>query len=319
MSVGPAPQQSALSVGPITAAPVDAPAEVQDIVPAYETRGVWRLALDVFLEHRLAVFGVGVVVFMTLFCFIGPLIYHTDQTTTDLNNQFLAPGAGHVLGTDQLGFDLLGPLMVGGQTSIEVGLAAALIATTFGVLWGAISGFFGRFVDAIMMRFVDVFLAIPPLFLALFLASAFQPITLWTLIAVVAIDAWLIPARLIRAETLTLRTREYVQAVTMMGGSGARIVLRHIVPNSVGTIMVNATFQVADAILLVAALGFLGLGIPLPATNWGLMLSNGVTFVALGYWWLIYPAGIAIVLTVVAFNFIGDGLRDALEVRLQKR
>jgi len=319
MTVGPAPQQSALSVGPITAAPIDAPAEVQDLVPAYETRGVWRLALDVFLEHRLAVFGVGVVVFMTLFCFIGPLIYHTDQTTTDLNNQFITPGAGHVLGTDQLGFDLLGRLMVGGQTSIEVGLAAALIATTFGVLFGAIAGFFGRFVDALMMRLVDVGLAIPPLFLALFLASAFQPITLWTLIVVVAVDAWLIPARLIRAETLTLRTREYVQAVTMMGGSGARIVLRHIVPNSIGTIMVNATFQVADAILLVAALGFLGLGIPLPATNWGLMLSNGVTFVADGYWWLIYPAGIAIVLTVVAFNFIGDGLRDALEVRLQKR
>src|SRR6202043_3240923 len=109
-----------------------------------------------------------------------------------------------------------------------------------------------------------------------------------TLIAVVAIDAWLIPARLIRAETLTLRTREYVQAVTMMGGSGARIVLRHIVPNSVGTIMVNATFQVADAILLVAALGFLGLGIPPPATNWGAQLSNGVDNIANGYWWLIY-------------------------------
>jgi peptide/nickel transport system permease protein len=308
-----------MPAGAIEAAPIAAPAEVQDVVAAYETRGVWRLALEVFLEHRLAVFGVGVVIFMVLFCFVGPLIYQSDQTHTNIANQFIPPGAGHILGTDQLGFDLMGRLMVGGQTSLEVGVAAAIIATGFGVLWGATAGFFGRFIDAIMMRLVDVFLAIPPLFLLIFLATAFQPITLLTLILVVAIDAWLVPARLVRAETLSLRTRDYVQAVTMMGGSGGRIVLRHIVPNSIGTIMVNATFQVADAIILVASLGFLGLGIPLPATNWGLMLSNGVNYVSEGYWWLIYPAGIAIVLTVVAFNFIGDGLRDALEVRLQKR
>jgi peptide/nickel transport system permease protein len=319
MTVGPAPQQAAMPAGAIEAAPIAAPAEVQDVVAAYETRGVWRLALEVFLEHRLAVFGVGVVIFMVLFCFVGPLIYQSDQTHTNIANQFIPPGAGHILGTDQLGFDLMGRLMVGGQTSLEVGVAAAIIATGFGVLWGATAGFFGRFIDAIMMRLVDVFLAIPPLFLLIFLATAFQPITLLTLILVVAIDAWLVPARLVRAETLSLRTRDYVQAVTMMGGSGGRIVLRHIVPNSIGTIMVNATFQVADAIILVASLGFLGLGIPLPATNWGLMLSNGVNYVSEGYWWLIYPAGIAIVLTVVAFNFIGDGLRDALEVRLQKR
>jgi len=320
VTVGPLPQESALSIGPISVAPVDVPAEVQDIVPAYESQGVWRLAVQVFLEHRLAVIGLGIVVFMVLFCFVGPLIYVTDQTTTNLNNQFFAPGAsGHVLGTDQLGFDLIGRLMIGGQTSIEVGLAAAFIATTFGVLFGAISGFAGGFIDAIMMRIVDAILAVPGLFLLLFLAVALSPITIWVLILVVALVAWLIPARLVRAETLTLRTREYVQAVTMMGGRGTRIVLRHIVPNAIGTIVVNATFQVADAILLVASLSFLGLGISPPATNWGAMLSDGVTYYADGYWWLIYPAGIAIVLTVVAFNFIGDALRDALEVRLQKR
>jgi len=320
VTIGPVPQESALSIGPISVAPVDAPAEIQDIVPAYETRGVWRLALEVFLEHRLAVIGVGIVVFMVLFCFVGPLIYVTDQTTTNLNNQFFRPAvSGHILGSDQLGFDLMGRLMVGGQTSIEVGLAAALIATTFGVLYGAISGFAGGFIDTVMMRIVDAVLAVPGLFLLLFLAVALAPVTIWVLILVVAIVAWLIPARLVRAETLTLRTREYVQAVTMMGGRGSRIVLRHIVPNAIGTIVVNATFQVADAILLVAALSFLGLGISPPATNWGAMLSDGVEYYADGYWWLVYPAGIAIVITVVAFNFIGDGLRDALEVRLQKR
>lgn len=303
----------------LPALPIDAPAEVQDVAPAYETRGVWRLAFDVFVQNRLAVVGVGIVVFMTLFSFVGPLIYHTDQLTTNLNNAFLAPSSSHLLGTDNLGFDIIGRLMIGGQTSLEVGVAAALIATTFGVLWGAISGFFGGWVDAMMMRLVDVVLAIPSLFLLLFLAVAFAPVNIPILILVVACVAWLIPARLIRGEALTLRTREYVHAVAMMGGRSSRIVVRHIIPNSIGTIMVNATFQVADAILLVASLNFLGLGIPVPATNWGAMLSDGVNYVYNGWWWLIYPAGLAIVVTVVAFNFIGDALRDALEVRLQKR
>jgi peptide/nickel transport system permease protein len=294
------------------------PGRVQDLIPAYESQGVWRLAFNVFIQHRLAVVGVGIVVFVTLFCFVGPLIYHTDQTTVNLDNEFLAPGAGHVLGTDELGFDVIGRLMIGGQTSLEIGIAAALVATGFGVLWGAVAGFFGGWVDSLMMRFVDVMLAIPGLFLLLFLAVAF-PRTIPVLILVVSITAWLVPARLVRAETLTLRTRDYVQAVTMMGGGGFRIVLRHIIPNSISTIMVNATFQVADAILLVAAINFLGLGIAPPATNWGAMLSGGVASIYDGFWWLIYPAGIAIVLTVVAFNFIGDALRDSLEVRLQKR
>jgi len=319
MTIGPVPPESVLGGAPIEVAHLDAPAEVQDVVPAFQTRGIWRLALDVFVQNRLAVIGVVILVLMTLFCFIGPFIYQTDQVDTNLNNQFLAPGVGHPLGTDALGFDLVGRLMVGGQTSIEVGFAAALIATTFGVLYGAISGYFGGWIDSVMMRVVDAVLALPGIFLLLFLAKAFAPVTLFLLTIVVAIVAWLVPARLVRAEALTLRTREYVQAVRMMGGSGWRIVVRHIVPNTVGTIVVNATFQVADAILLVAALSFLGLGIPPPATNWGGMLSDGVNYFADGYWWLVYPAGAAIVLTVVAINFIGDALRDALEVRLQKR
>src|SRR5579863_8483774 len=217
------------------------PGEVQDVAPAFEAQGVWRLAFNVFVQNRLAVVGVGIVVFMFLFCFIGPLIYHTDQVDTNLANDFLAPSAKHILGTDEDGFDIVGRLMIGGQTSLEIGIAAALIATLFGVLWGAVAGFFGGWV-------VNIMLAIPALFLLLFLAVAF-PRNVATLIIVVAVTAWLIPARLVRAEALTLRTREYVQAVTMMGGGGFRIVLRHIIPNSIGTIMVNATFQVADAIL----------------------------------------------------------------------
>ena len=225
-----------------------------------------------------------------------------------------------VSGTRTIGYvyDLLGRLMVGGQTSLEIGLTAAILATTFGVLWGAIAGFIGGWLDQLMMRIVDSMLAIPTLFLLLVLAAMFVP-SLPMLIFIVALVAWLTPARLIRGETLSLRTREYVDAVRVMGGTDARIVVRHIIPNTIGTIMVNATFQVADAIIVIASLSFLGLGVPPPATNWGGMLSDGVGYTFAGYWWLVYPAGLLIVLTVVAFNLIGDAMRDAFEVRLQKR
>jgi peptide/nickel transport system permease protein len=285
---------------------------------AFVAGSAWKLAARVFMENRLAVAGLVVVVLMFLFCFVGPFIWRTNQINTDIANLTAPPSGVHPLGTDNVGYDVLGRLMVGGQTSLEIGLIAAVLATTFGVLWGAVAGFVGGWLDQVMMRIVDSLLAIPTLFLLLVLAAMFVP-SLPMLIFIVALVAWLTPARLIRGETLSLRSREYVDAVRVMGGSDARIVLRHIIPNTIGTIMVNATFQVADAILAIAALSFLGLGVPPPATNWGGMLSDGVGYTFAGYWWLIYPAGLAIVLTVVAFNLIGDAMRDAFEVRLQKR
>ena len=260
--------------------------------------------------------GFGIVVFMILFSFGGPLIYRTDQVHTSIEQATLAPSAAHPLGTNEVGYDVLGRLMLGGQTSLEVGVAAALIATSFGVLWGAIAGYVGGLLDALMMRVVDALVAIPALFLLVVLGTIVTP-SVPVLVVVIGAIAWLVPARLIRAETLSLRTREFVDAVRVMGGSEARIVLRHILPNAIGTVVVNATFQVADAILTVAALSFLGLGVPPPAANWGSMLSSGVNYTFAGYWWLIYPAGIAIVLTVVAFNVIGDALRESLDVRLR--
>jgi peptide/nickel transport system permease protein len=284
--------------------------------------GLGRRILSVFVENKLAVVGVGVIVFFILFCYVGPLLYHTNQTnasTALTSSPFNAPpGKGHPLGTDASGFDILGRLMYGGQVSLLVGFAAALIATIFGSLYGAISGFFGTWLDAFLMRVVDAFLSIPVLFLAIVLATVFRP-SLIVFIFVIAFVSWLIPARLIRGQALSLRVREYVQAVRVMGGTRKRIVLRHIIPNSIGTIIVNTTFTIADAILLLAALGYIGLGVPSPQTDWGSMLSNGTTYALDGYWWEIYPVGLCIVLVVVAFNFIGDALRDALEVRLQQR
>ena len=278
----------------------------------------WRMILTVFVRNRLAVVGVGIVIFMVLFSFLGPVFYHTNQVRTQLALINLPPSSAHPLGTDNVGYDVLGRLMLSGQSSIVVGLSAALLATVVGTLWGAVAGYVGGAVDAVMMRVVDSMLAIPPLIFILLLASVFK-VSTPVLIFVVAIVAWLAPARLVRGEAISLRTREYVQASRAMGARHAWMVLRHITPNAIGVIVVQATFEVANAILLLAALSYLGLGPAAPATNWGSMLSDGLNYIYEGKWWLIYPAGVAIVLTVVAFNFIGDGMRAALEVRLQER
>jgi len=281
-------------------------------------RSTWRRVLRSFGENKLGIAGVAIVVAVIGFCFAGPLLYHTDQVSPNAAQINLPPSAQHPVDTDYIGFDVLGRLMAGGQSSIEIGLAVAVVATLFGVPWGAVSGYWGGAVDNVMMRVVDVVLAIPSIFLFIYLATVFKP-TVPLLIIVVSALSWVGPARLVRGETLSLRVREYVQAVRVMGGRPPRIVLRHIVPNTIGTIVVNATFQVADAILILATLSFLGFGLPPPAATWGGMLSEGTNYLYDGYWWEVYPAGIMIALTVIAFNFIGDALRDALEVRLQRR
>ncbi len=303
-------------------APVMAPspteAAIAGALPAGKPRSSFRRGLEVFLENKLAVAGAVIVVVMVLFCFLGPLFYHGNTTVVDFANETLPPGAGHPLGTDANGNDVLARLMTSGQISLEVGFAAAVLATVIGVLWGSVAGDIGGVLDAFMMRIVDAALSIPVLFLLLVLAALITP-TEPILIAVIALVSWLTTARLVRGEALSLRTREYVQAMKVMGGGGTRAVLRHIAPNAIGTIMVNLTFQVADAIGFIVALSYLGLGIRPPEEDWGAMLSNGVTYVADGYWWLIVPAGFCIVIVITAIIWIGEGLRDAVEVRLQRR
>jgi peptide/nickel transport system permease protein len=271
-----------------------------------------------FAENRLGVVGLGIIVAVIAFCFVGPLVYHSDQIQANIALTNLPPGAGHPLGTDANGFDILGRLMVGGQSALEISLAVALVATSFGALWGAVSGFMGGVLDAIMMRIVDVVIAVPAIFLLIYLASVFRP-SVPLLIAVLSFLSWLGPARLVRGEALSLRGREFVDAVRVAGGRDSRIVGRHIIPNTLGTISVNATFQVADAIIILATLSFLGFGLPPPAVSWGAMLSQGTTYLLDGYWWEVYPTGLIVMVTVVAFNFVGDALRDTLDARLRVR
>ncbi len=275
-----------------------------------------RTVLIVFRQNRLALAGFIIVIGFVLFCFVGPVFYHTNQIATDVPLANRPPSAEHLLGTDSVGYDELGRLMVGGQITLIVALVVAVLATSIGLIWGCVAGVSRGSVDNLMMRIVDAALAIPGIFLLIFLNSILKPSVI-VLIFVITALAWLVPSRLVRAEVLSLRGRPFVEAAKVAGAGGVRIVLRHMVPNVLGTVVVNATFQVADAVLTVAALSFLGLGIPPPAANWGSMLANGVNYTFAGYWWQIWPAGLCIVAVVVGFNFIGEGLRDAIDVRLR--
>jgi peptide/nickel transport system permease protein len=275
-------------------------------------------ALRAFAGHRLGMIGLAAIAVLVLFCFLGPLVYHTDQVHANIQLTNLPPGRDRPLGTDSNGYDILGRLMVGGQSTLEIGFAVAVLATIVGIAWGAVSGYAGGLADTVMMRVVDIGLAIPAIFVLIYLSSVFRP-TILLIILVLSLLSWLGPARLVRGETLSLRTRDFIDAVRAMGGRQTRIVARHLVPNTLGTIVVSATFQVADAIILLATLSFLGFGLPPPAATWGGMLSQGTTYLLDGYWWEVYPAGFVITLTVIAFNLVGDAIRDSLDTRLRLR
>jgi peptide/nickel transport system permease protein len=297
---------------------VTAPAAVAEGGEVTVIQSGWRLGLRSFAQNRLAVVGLGLIVFFVLFCYLGPLFYHGNVAVADVTNSNSLPVQGHPLGTDVEGFDVLGQLMVGGQASLEIGLLAAAIATLVGTMWGAIAGLAGGIVDGIMMRIVDIVLSIPLLFVVLIVGAKWGSNVL-SLALIIGIFSWLVPARLVRGEVLTLRVRDFVAAARAAGSTSSRLVLRHLIPNALSVVIVNITFQVADAILLVAALGFLGFGLNFPTFDWGDMLSGGTDNLLNGYWWQVYPVGICIVLTVMAMNLIGDALRDAFDVRLRRR
>jgi ABC-type dipeptide/oligopeptide/nickel transport system permease subunit len=278
----------------------------------------WRLAAREFASNRLAVVALVLLIAMILFCFVGPSVYHSNQVSSNILAQSESPGGGYPLGTDENGFNELGRIMVGGQAAFEIGFFAAAVAIFIGTIYGAISGLVGGVLDGIMMRFVDILLSIPFLLIVLVLATKYSA-TVVEESVILASFSWLVPARLVRGEVLTLRVRDFVYACRTMGGGSARIVYRHLIPNALSVVIVNVTFLIADSILALAYLGFLGLGLPYPATSWGDMLGNAQQNVTAGYWWLVYPVGGCLVAVVLATNLIGDALRDALDVRLRRR
>jgi peptide/nickel transport system permease protein len=298
------------------AAPPSAGQAVAEQLPV--AVGWLRRVPAVARSNPLGSAAVAILVGMFAFCFLGPLVYRTDQVHVFFHFANLPPGAGHPLGTDADGDDELGRVMVGGQASLEVGIAAGLLAAVLGSLWGAVSGYFGGVTDAVMMRIVDAGIAIPTIVVLLLIVTIYRP-TEPVLVLVIAATSWLGTARLVRAEALALRTREYVQMVRVMGGASPRAVLRHIAPNALGTIAVNVSFQVGNAILILATLSYLGLGIQFPAVDWGSMIFSAVQTISSGYWWQIVPPGVAIMLVVVAFTMLGDALRDGLKSKSRGR
>lgn len=282
---------------------------------------LWRQMLRVYVANRLAVISTVVLVLIVLACYLGPLLYHTNQTNAELalsQPENLPPSAHHIFGTDNYGWDELGRVMYGGEYSLALGALAGFITIVIGTLYGMVSGFFGGITDGIMMRVLDACLAIPYLFLLIALISVFHDTTSF-LILVIGLTGWWGNARIIRSDALVIRDLEYSQASVSMGARRLHIIRRHIFPNSVSNIVTVGTFSVADAILFLSALGFLGFGIQPPATDWGTMMNSGTALLIDGYWWETYPVAIVFVTVILCINYMGDAMRDIFEVRLRER
>jgi peptide/nickel transport system permease protein len=295
---------------------LERPADASDVIIP-----LWRQRLKIFLSNRLAIASVLFIVLITAACFLVPWLHPTNQTNQALTfgepwNQ--APSVHHWLGTDSSGFDELGRIFYGGEYSLTLGFLAGFITIVVGTLYGMVSGFIGGFTDTAMMRTLDAFLSIPYLFLLISLIAIFGRSTTF-LILIIGLTLWWGNARIIRGDALLIRNLEYSQAATSMGASKWHIIRRHVFPNSISNIVTVATFSVADAILFLSALGFLGLGIQAPQTDWGTMLQAGSLQMENGYWWEVFPLAAVFILVVVSINYIGDALRDAFEVRLLER
>jgi len=285
-----------------------------DVVPRAEASSTGRV-LHILLHHPLAWSGAIGFAFMVALSFVAPVIYGVNPYTIHMAITVHGPLPGFPLGTDNLGRDELANVMFGGRTSILVGLTAALSSMIIGALVGVVAAWFGGWPDTILMRLIDLLRSIPTLFLLIFLSAMFEP-TAAILVVLIAFLSWSQIARLVRGEVLSLRERTFIEASVASGASRWRIMLRHLLPNAMGTIIVATTFLVADAILLVAALSFLGLGLPPPAPNWGSELANATNYLAEGDWWMLYPPGLCILITVISINFLGDALHEAFDTRL---
>lgn len=282
---------------------------------------LWRQRLRIFTQNKLAIASVIYIAIIFLFCYLGPVVWHTNQTNqaTALFNPENSPPSSHLwLGSDASGYNELGRIMFGGEYSLSLGLLAGFVTIVVGTLYGMISGFLGGIIDTTLMRLLDAFLSIPVLFLLITLVTVF-PRTVTSLIVIIGVIGWFGNARIIRGDALLIKKLEYSQAARSMGAGSWHIIRRHVFPNSVSNIVTVSTFAVADAILFLTTLGYLGLGMPLPATDWGTMLNNASQYLANGYWWQLYPLAVIFILLIVAITYVGEALRDAFEVRLLER
>jgi peptide/nickel transport system permease protein len=266
--------------------------------------------------NRLAIVAGVVVVVLAGLAVAAPIIAPWDPHRPDVRRILLPPSSEHLLGTDQLGRDVLSRMLYGARVSLAVGFVSVGIAAVIGILLGALSGYLGARVDAVVMRLVDLMLVFPRFFLLLAVLAFLRP-SIWTIMAVIGITGWMGVARLVRAEFLALREREFVLWSQAIGASGFRIVWRHILPNAMAPVLVAMTLGIPAAILTESGLSFLGLGVQPPHASWGNILTEGKDAIEIA-WWLSFFPGLAILVTVLSYNLLGEGIRDALDPRLRQ-
>ncbi len=267
-------------------------------------------------RNRMAMTGLILVLGLFVVSIFAPWLAPYDPNQIDLKQVLMSPSHAHLLGTDTLGRDVLSRIIYGARVSLKVGFVAVGLATLIGLLVGAVAGYYGGWVDAILMRLVDLMLCFPTFFLILAVIAILQP-SIYNIMAVIGLTSWMGVARLVRAEFLSLREREFVTAARALGASDTRLILRHMLPNALAPVMVSATLGVAGAILTESALSFLGLGVQPPTPSWGNILTAGKDNIEIAWWLSVFP-GLAILVTVMSYNLLGEGIREAIDPRLKE-
>ena len=269
-----------------------------------------------FMKNRLAISGLVIVLFFFAVSILAPVISPHDPSKINRDELLQPPSPDHLFGTDKLGRDVLSRMIYGSRISLKVGFVAVGITIVIGMFLGALAGFYGGILDAVIMRFVDVMLCFPAFFLILAVIAILEP-SIWNIMVVIGLTGWMGVARLVRAEFLTLTKRDFILAARAQGAGDFRIIFGHVLPNALGPILVAATLGVAGAILTESALSFLGIGVQPPTPSWGNILTDGQDTIAVAWWLSLYP-GLAILLTVLGYNLLGEGIRDAMDPRLRE-
>lgn len=269
-----------------------------------------------FRSNRLALCGAAIVILLFLLSVFAPYLTPYSPDDLDAYRILLPPSEGHWLGTDELGRDVLTRIIYGARISLKVGFVSVGIAAFIGTVAGLFSGYYGGWVDQLLMRFVDIMLCFPAFFLILAVIALLEP-SIWYIMMIIGLTGWMGVARLVRAEVLSLRERDFILAARAIGASDLRIIFRHILPNALSPVIVTATLGVAGAILTESALSFLGIGVQPPTPSWGNMLTSGKDYLEFAWWLSLFP-GVAILITVLAYNLVGEGLRDALDPRISR-
>ena len=258
------------------------------------------------------IIGITIIAILSLVAIFAQVVSPYDPGGIDRNSLLVAPSSEHLMGTDSLGRDLFSRIVFGARISLSIGIIAVGIATLIGLILGSIAGFYGRWIDSLIMRFVDIMLCFPTFFLILAVVAIVGP-SIFNIMVIIGLTSWMGTARLIRAEILSLKEREFIQAARAIGASDLRIILRHLIPNAIGPVLVSTILRVASAILIESALSFLGLGVQPPIPSWGNILIEAKSTLGIAWWLTLYP-GMFILITILGFNMIGEGLRHRLRI-----